>query len=130
MKNLQQKVYEDDNGNEISADKVDYLTSYMYIADGFYNWSCAACGEDHSDRWHRVSGRVLKCQTCGKMNLLVRTNCTEINEALSGKWRQPEIAAENERLKGVQKWNEQELQKIKAQVVNAVNVALAQITRP
>lgn len=139
MKNLGQAIYEDDNGREFPAEKVDCLAPYTHIADGFYRWTCGGCGEEHSDRWYSISGRVVKCGDgrsealgphrispgCGKMNLLVRTNCKDITEALSGKWRQVEIAQENERLKDVVKWNDDQFRKIKADVMNAVEQTLS-----
>jgi hypothetical protein len=139
MKNLGQAVYEDDNGREFPAEKVDCLAPYTHIADGFYHWTCGSCGEEHSDRWWSISGRVVKCGDgrsealgehrilpgCGKMNLLVRTNTKDITEALGGKWRQAEIAQENERLKDVVKWNDEQFRKIKADVMNAVEQTLS-----
>lgn len=139
MKNLAQAVYEDDNGREFPAEKVDCLAPYTHIADGFYRWTCGSCGEEHSDRWWNISGRVVQCgdgraeafgdsvvkSGCRKMNLLVRTNTKEITEALSGKWRQAEIVEENERLKGIVKWNEEQFRKIKADVMNSVEMALS-----
>lgn len=130
MNNLAQKVYEDDNGREFPAGQVDCLAPYTHHADGFYSWTCGGCGVEHRDRWWNISGRVLKCgdgrnqafgdtqivQGCGKMNLLVRTNCTEINTAVSGMWQQAEVAKENERLKDIVKWNEDQFRKIRADI--------------
>jgi hypothetical protein len=126
MKNLQQEKYEDDNGHEFPADKVDCLAPYGHVCDGFYHWTCGSCGEEHSDRWWNISGRVIKCGNggCGKMNLLVRTNCKEITEALSDKWRQKEIQEENERLKDIQKFNKQEFEKVRSETMNIVVIAL------
>jgi len=123
MKNLQQAVYEDDNGHPVEAEKVDCLTTYSAVFDGFYNWSCGSCGHDHSDRWWNISGRVVVCQNCKKKNLLVRTNTTEITEALSGKWRQAEIAEENERLKGIINYNVEKVKEIQRTIQNAVSMA-------
>lgn len=139
MKNLQQEKYEDDNGREFPADKIDCLAPYTHIADGFYLWTCGSCGVEHSDRWWDISGRVVKCGDgrtealgesrilpgCGKMNLLVRTNCKEVTEALSGKWKQKEIQEENERLKDIQKFNKEEFSKIRGETLNLVNAALS-----
>ena len=83
---LLQETYKNDNGNEISADKVEYLAPYKHVIDGFYEWECGACGKKHSSRscgWP-ISGQVLQCESCRKMNLLVRTNTDELS-AMFGK---------------------------------------------
>src|SRR5271167_2759870 len=99
MKNLQQEKYEDDNGHEIDASKVDVLAPYVHQADGFYNWTCGSCGAEHSDRWWNISGRVIMCPTCKKQNLLVRTNCKEITELVRRKMEIDDRDRELERLK-------------------------------
>jgi len=129
MKHLQQAMYEDDNGHPFPAEKVDCLAPYTHIVDGFYNWSCGSCGKEHGDRWWHISGRVLQCGECKKWNLLVRTNCTEISTALSDMWRQPEVMKENERLKDVVKWNDEQMKKIRADVMNTVEIALTDARR-
>jgi hypothetical protein len=123
MKDLQQAVYEDDNGNPVDAEKVDCLAPYNHVCDGFYNWSCGACGHEHSDRWWSISGRVMVCQQCKKKNLLVRTNTKEITEALQGKWKSAEMEAENERLKGIIKYNVEQIRGFQQIILNAVNTA-------
>lgn len=129
MKHLQQAVYEDDNGRPVEAAKVDCLATYTHVCDGFYSWACGSCDHEHSDRWYSISGRVMVCQQCKKLNLLVRTNTTEITEALSGKWRQAEIVAENERLQGIVKWNDEQFKKVRAEVSNTVEMALTEARR-
>ena len=140
MKHLGQAVYEDDNGHPVEAEKIDCLAPYTHVADGFYWWTCGGCGVEHSDRWWSISGRVLKCGDgrsealgesrilpgCGKMNLLVRTNCTEITEALTGKWRQAEVAAENERLQGIVKYNIDKIGEVRASISNALSRAVSE----
>lgn len=143
MKNLQQAVYEDDNGREFPAEKVDCLAPYTHIADGFYTWTCGSCGVEHSDRWWNISGRVVQCgdgrsealgasrilKGCGKMNLLVRTNTKEITDALGGKWKSVEMEKENERLKDITKFNEDQLRTIRGQIMNVVEQALSEARR-
>ena len=138
MKNLLQDKYEDDNGHPFEASEIDCLAPYTHIADGFYHWTCGLCGQEHSDRWWNISGRVVKCgdgrsealgehrvlQGCGKMNLLVRTNTKEITEALSSKWKSAEMEAENERLKNITKYNDEQFRRIRGEVMNTVEQAL------
>jgi hypothetical protein len=88
---LNQPTYKDDNGNVIDASKVEYIAPYTYVVDGFYHWECGQCGDKHSSRscgWP-ISGQVLKCQKCGHMNLLVKTNIDELNQ-----WMGKNIALE------------------------------------
>ena len=139
MKNLLQDKYEDDNGHPFEAEKIDCLAPYTHIADGFYRWTCGFCGEEHSDRWWSISGRVLKCgdgrsealgesrilHGCGKMNLLVRTNTTEVTEALVGKWKSVETEKENERLQDIVKYNDEQFRRIRGEVLNTVEQALS-----
>jgi len=94
---LSQEFYKTDDGHEISAAEVDCITSYEYIMDGFYKWQCAGCGNIFSSRAvTNIAGLVLKCHDrrsnermgdvkeftpgCGKMNLLVKTNCEELDK--------------------------------------------------
>jgi hypothetical protein len=142
MKNLSQAKYEDGNGHEVDASMVDVLAPYKFIADGFYTWTCGACGEEHNDRWHSPSGRVLVCQKgspafgsrpeegCGKRNLLVRTNCTEISESLSGKWQATDEVKEAKRLLGIQEHNEEALQQLRHKILTELEQMLAEaVTR-
>lgn len=123
---LGQSLYKDENGQDIAADRVRALAPYRHIADGFYNWQCGHCCQTHNGRagW-AISGQVLRCESCDSMNLLVRTNCIEIDTALAGKWRSVEMEQENERLKNIRQYNEQQLvilkREILAQVARAVN---------
>lgn len=93
---LNQKEYKDDNGRPISGDVIEYITTYQYILDGFYKWQCAKCDAVHQSRAHwAISGQVLKCEKsgmddkevkgCGAMNLLVKTNCDELDEVYGNK---------------------------------------------
>ena len=125
MTNLQQKVYEDDNGHEFPSEKVDTLASYIHQADGFYNWTCGGCGSEYSDRWWNISGRVVRCEHCQKMNLLVRTNCTEITEMAKQKYASEEREAELKRLKDIEKWNDDKFTRIKSEVLSLVERAIA-----
>jgi hypothetical protein len=129
MLNLQQAVYEDGDGHPVEAAKVQALAPYVHIADGFYNWTCGACGTGHSDRWWNISGRVLPCHGCKKLNLLVRTNCTEITEALSGQWQSKERDEENEKLRGIVKFNDEKVQEIRRGILRTVEEAVSQAAK-
>lgn len=126
LANLGQEIYKDGNGHDIVATEIDVLTPYRHISDGFYIWACGACGHAHNDRscgW-AISAQVLPCASCHKMNLLVRTNCIQIDEALSGKWRSAEMEQENARLTGIERFNEEQIQQIRREVVAEVTNAL------
>jgi hypothetical protein len=125
MTNLQQAVYEDDNGHEFPAEKVDALAPYTHQSDGFYNWTCGICSCENSDRWWNISGRVVMCEHCRKMNLLVRTNCTEITELVKQKYASDEREVELKRLKDIEKWNDDKFTRIKSEVLSLVERAIA-----
>jgi hypothetical protein len=139
MTNLGQEKYKDANGRDIAASQVDVLAAYQHVADGFYRWTCGRCHAEHADRacgWP-ISGQVIRCEQhtpafgdrnetgCGAMNLLVRTNCGEIDVALAGMWRVPDRDKELERLKGVIELNEKAVLEVKRQLTALVNNALA-----
>lgn len=131
MKNLYQEKYKDDNGRDIDTSRVEFLVPYRYHVDGFYEWACPKCGNDHHSRscgWP-ISGQVLACDACKAMSLLVRTNCVEIDEALHGKWQSVERDKENERLKDIQKFNDEQLKQVRWQVLNVVEQALTDAKR-
>lgn len=124
MKNLQQEKYEDDNGHEIGASEVQMLASYVHHADGFYDWTCGSCGAEHADRWWDIFGRVIACPDCKKMNLLVRTNCAEITELARRKFESEERDLELKRLQGIEKYNDDQLLKIKREIMGLVEDAI------
>ncbi len=129
VNNLLQKKYKDDNGHEFDAADVQCLAPYTHIADGFYNWTCGICHHDHSSRscgWP-ISGQVLHCDGCKRMNLLVRTNCVEIDEAMSGKFRAPERDRELERLQGIEQFNEKQLSRIRAELLRRIEMSLVNL---
>ena len=141
MKRLQDKDYEnydydsrlEGRGPERLRPKdIDCLAPYEYMCVGFLTWECGRCGKEHSTRMFKTAGVVIQCgrgvsiydarlekktgvryeDGCGARNLLVRTNCLEINEMLQGKWRQDEAIRENERLRGIVRYNEEVLARI------------------
>lgn len=122
---LLQAQYKNANGNDIDAAVVEYLAPYRHLSDGFYRWQCGQCKHEHGDRagW-AISGQVLCCEKCGQMNLLVRTNCAAIDEALSGMWRSAEQADENVRLKDIRRFNSEQIAAIKREVLSAVRQAI------
>lgn len=140
MTNLGQTEYEDDNGHPISAEKVDCLAPYTFICDGFYRWTCGRCGKRTCDRWYSPSGRVVKCEDgspgfsgedidenmrgCGAMNLLVRTNCKEVAQVMSTKYEADERWKENERLRGIVKYNEDKIHEVAQRLVGAIDTAV------
>lgn len=125
--NLQQKTYEDADGRPVDAEKVKCLAPYTFMADGFYRWTCGNCGEENSDRWWKVSGRVMVCQKCQSLNLLVRTDCDRINEVLMLKFQSEENKAELERLKGIEKYNLNQIDAIRRKLIMAVEDAMRKI---
>lgn len=123
---LLQAQYKDENGCDVDAAVVEYLAPYRHRVDGFYQWQCGQCKEEHRIRscgWP-ISGQVLRCQKCGQMNLLVRTNCAAVDEALSGMWRSAEQADENARLKAILQFNCEQVVAIKRDVLSAVRQAV------
>lgn len=96
FKTLGQRTYKDENGNEISADKVEFIAPYQHVADGFYNWECGQCGNTDNSRscgWS-ISGQVLKCRKCGYYNLLVKTNTDELNQWMGKNLTLEQLTAE------------------------------------
>lgn len=126
---LGQAQYKSDNGHDIDAATVEYLAPYAHVADGFYSWECGQCKHKHSSRscgWP-ISGQVLRCDKCGQMSLLVRTNCAALDEALTGLWRSKEMEDENERLKGIERFNAEQVVAMKRDVMRAVQQAVAAV---
>jgi hypothetical protein len=78
---LQQDEYEDENGNRFSKKDIRFIGTFVYIADGFFSWSCGNhnCRKDHSSRSHKISGTVRRCEDCGQWSLLLRSDCENIN---------------------------------------------------
>ena len=131
-----------DNGGPIrlKPEEIDCLAPYEHTGDGLLAWECGRCGAEHSTRMFKSAGVVLRCGRevpvfpsslsrgereevehklgvryrggCGARNLLVHTNCTEINGMLKERRRQDEAMRENERLRGIMKYNEEVLAKI------------------
>ena len=126
MNNLLQEKYKDDNGHDFEASDVQCLAPYKHLSDGFYRWTCGSCFHEHSSRscgWP-ISGQVLRCDSCQRMNLLVRTNCIEIDEAMSGKFRAPDRDAELERLRDIEKFNEVALSRIRGELLRRIELSV------
>lgn len=82
MIGLAQKEYVNHNGEKISAEKVEGVTTYNHIADGFYNWPCYSCGEMNGSRacgWP-IAGQVLVCHKCEMHNLLLTSSTDDSNK--------------------------------------------------
>lgn len=127
-KYLQQTSYKDGNGHGINSSAVQVLAAYRHICDGFYDWACGSCVFEHHSRtcgWP-IAGQVLKCESCGKMNLLVRTNCIEIDALMRRNMEVEYDKKELERLKDIEKYNEAQVNQIKSQLWNVVQSALSQ----
>lgn len=127
MNNLQQVKYKDENGTEIDASRVEVLGPYLHIADGFYNWTCGACGSGYSSRscgWP-IQGQVLICESCKKMNLLVRTDCDALTELARRKFEAEERDRELKRLKEIEKFNDDKLLQIKREILSLVEKAIS-----
>lgn len=123
---LMQSTYKDGNGNEVQAATIDVLGPYKYMSDGFHHWECGACQHKSFDRscgWP-IAGQVLKCAACGKHNLLVKTNCVEIDEALTGFWKQPEVVKELEALREIRRLNHADIETVRRQVWSEIGVAM------
>jgi hypothetical protein len=132
MQNLLQDKYKDDNGHDFAAADVQCLAPYKHIADGFYHWTCGICFHDHASLscgW-AISGQVLKCGACSRLNLLVRTNCIEIDEAMSGKFRALDRDRELERLQGIEKFNEGELSRLRGELLRRLEMAIVNLRTP
>jgi len=113
MKNLAQKEYEDGNGKPFPADKIDCVTPYSPPIDGFFWTECGKCGESIGGRHFRFFGVVIKCSKCGAQNLLVRTDVIWVHEQIL-KSRELQVDSEElERLKGIEKYNEDQIKTIK-----------------
>ena len=118
FKCLNQESYKDDNGKEIPASKVQCLAPYKHIVDGFYKWECGRCGKEHGSRscgWP-IAGQVLECDGCQTMNLLVKTNCEEIDKAFGLFIHMEERNKELTRLVNI----EQELNMLKARLTGTL----------
>lgn len=124
MTNLQQPKYEGDNGQEVDASVVQVLAPYVHTCDGFYTWTCGACFAENGYRWWNISGRVLECPSCHKMNLLVRTNCKEITALTQRNFDAEYDKSELECLKAIEKYNKEELAKIKRGILARVQESI------
>ena len=122
FKYLAQPKYKGDHGQELDASLVDVLTPYKFIADGFHHWECGICHCEHFDRscgWP-ISGQVLACKSCSKMNLLVRTNCVELDALMTRNFAAEYDKQELERLRGIEKYNAGKIEEIRRKLVQAV----------
>lgn len=159
MKCLQDDKYEnyDRKGEDdrwIPAEQITCLAPYKYICDGFLTWECGKCGKEHSDRMFSTSGVVVQCGRprdvygnakdgtlsekplglvydggCGALNLLVRTNCLAISEALKKQWEFDEDWKANQHIKDILKFNDEQLsevaQEISRAAINAVTASVS-----
>ncbi len=125
FKTLAQEHYKDENGHDIPASEVRYLGPYRHLSDGFYRWECGQCQHEHSNRagWS-ISGQVMRCDKCGQMSLLVRTNTVEVSEALAGMWRAPERDAELKRLEGLELLNREQIGRIRRELLSRISSAV------
>jgi len=71
---LNDERYEDEHGRWVERHEIECLGTYNYTGDGFFKWCCGSCSKEDSSRAHKVGGTVWKCSSCGKQNLLVRTD--------------------------------------------------------
>lgn len=122
FKYLAQPKYKGDNGQDLDSSQVDVLTPYKFIADGFHHWECGICRFDHFARscgWP-ISGQVLACKSCFKMNLLVRTNCIELDTLMKRNFETEYDKNELERLRGIEEYNAEKIAEIRRKIVQAV----------
>lgn len=76
------EFYEDENGRNLKRSEIDSLGTYEYKTDGFFNWECGLCKNEHSSRGFKIGGTVWTCNKCGKKNLLIRTDFQYLNQIL------------------------------------------------
>jgi len=127
MKNLSQEQYEDQDGKPFPADKIDCITPYSTPIDGFFHSECAKCGENISSRHFRFFGVVLKCSKCGAHNLLVRTDVIWVHEQiLKGRTLEVDLQ-ELERLKGIEKYNEDQIKSMKYKLSSQLESFIRQL---
>jgi hypothetical protein len=118
FKCLNQESYKDSSGKDIPSSKIQCLAPYKHMVDGFYNWECGLCGREHGSRscgWP-IAGQVLECDGCKAMNLLVKTNCEEIDKAFGLFIKMEERDKELTRLVNI----EQELNMLKARLTGNI----------
>ncbi len=58
------------------------------------------------------------------MNLILRTNCIEIDEAMSGKFRAPDRDRELERLQGIEQLNHKALCQIRNELLRRIEMSM------
>lgn len=83
---LQQETYEDDNGHKVAAKDIYSVAAFVYIADGFFRWTCpnVHCQDRiNSGRAFKVNGTVHSCDSCKNRALLLRTDCDEVASVVS-----------------------------------------------
>ena len=80
---LQDENYEDANGKQIAAKSITSVASFIYIADGFFNWTCPSCRKDSSSRAFKINGTVHQCPNCGTYSLLLRSDCAFVSSMTS-----------------------------------------------
>ena len=124
MKKLQQESYD----GKLAA-CIEVLAPYQHISDGFYTWECGACGNEHNSRtcgWS-IAGQVEVCQECGKVNLLVSTCIEEFEGLRKRKWAEESVLKELEELRGIRKYNTDQLIELKRKLWSTVEVAMNQV---
>lgn len=77
---LNDEKYEDDNGRFIDRSEIDTIGTYEFGGDGFFKWACGNCSEIKQSRGFKIGGTVWKCSSCGKKNLLARTDIKFITQ--------------------------------------------------
>ena len=128
MKRLQQDTYHNDHKDWLPI-QIQTLAAYQHIGDGFYVWECGSCWYEHSSRtcgWP-IAGQVESCEQCKSINLLVSTLTDEINELRSRKWAEESVMKELEELRGIQKYNADQLIALKRELWDAVESAMRKV---
>ncbi len=125
---LAQAKYKDHNGHDIEASAVSVITSYKHIVDGFYSWDCGyqECGFPHSSRscgWP-IAGQVLQCEKCKRMNLLLRSDCEVIGEAVEKLFESESLRREIASLRDIRKYNDDQLYKIRCELIGTLQNSL------
>ena len=128
MKRLQQEKYHSNNKDWL-PEQIQTLASYQHIADGFYTWECGHCAAEHSSRscgWP-IAGEVEPCGGCKFVNLLVSTATIELNELRKRKWAEDSVFKELEELRGIQKYNSDQVIALKRELWNTVEAAMYKV---
>ena len=128
MRQLQQKKYHSHRLDWL-PEQIQTLAPYQHTGDGFYTWECGHCSSGYSSRtcgWP-IAGLVEPCENCKAVNLLVSTATDELDELRKRKWAEESVLKELEELRGIKKYNEDQLIALKRELWSTVEVAIHKV---